>query len=154
MPLPLCYIFNGLSDSQLDRLTTITGETRIQKGEWLYHEGQEAKDLYVLKEGAVELVMKVEGDLEIPIAILREPGGCFGASALIPPHAYSLSARSARDSTLLVIKRIDLQKLMSDDRELGCTIISNLAQHLLSRLKETREELKIHFKTLLKSMHS
>jgi hypothetical protein len=42
---------------------------------------------------------------------------------------------------------------MLEDHELGCTIMKNLAQHLLERLKETRQELKIHFKTLFKSSH-
>jgi hypothetical protein len=33
-------------------------------------------------------------------------------------------------------------------------MMTNLAQHLLARLKETRQEVKIHFKTLFRSMHS
>jgi hypothetical protein len=32
-------------------------------------------------------------------------------------------------------------------------ILANLAKHFLDRLKETRQELKIHFKTIFKSMH-
>jgi CRP-like cAMP-binding protein len=154
MSVSLSYLFQGLSESQLERLAGITRENQIQKGEWLSHEGQEAEELYVLTEGAVELVMKVEDNFEIPIAILRKPGGCFGASALMVPHVYSLSARSVEDSRLVVIKREDLQKLMREDRELGYTVMTNLAQHLLSSLKETRQELKIHFKTLFKFTHS
>jgi CRP/FNR family transcriptional regulator len=149
-----CYLFQGLSESQLQASAAITREIRIQKGQWLLHEGQEAKELYVLNEGAVELVTKAEGNFEIPIAIMRKPGDCFGTSALFPPHVYSLSARCVQEGTLLVIKRADLQKLILEDRDLGCTIMTNLAQNLLARLKETRQELKIHFKTLLKSMHS
>jgi CRP-like cAMP-binding protein len=103
---------------------------------------------------AVELTMKAEADFEIPISILRKPGDCFGISALIAPHVYTLSARCVEDGTSLVMKQADLKKLMLEDHELGCTIMANLAQNLLARLKETRQELKIHFKTLLKSMHS
>jgi uncharacterized protein (DUF2235 family) len=44
--------------------------------------------------------------------------------------------------------------MMQKDHELGCTIMKNLAQHFLERLKETRQEVKIHFKTIFKSIHS
>jgi hypothetical protein len=41
-----------------------------------------------------------------------------------------------------------------EDCGLGFSVMTNLAQHLLDRLKETRQELKIHFKTIFKSIHS
>jgi CRP-like cAMP-binding protein len=122
------------------------------------HEGQKAEELFVLKKGAVELLTRVNDDLvnndfELPIAILRTPGDCSGTSSLVEPYIYSLSARCFEDSELLIIKHTDLKNLMLADHELGCTIMKNLAQHLLDRLKETRHELKIHFKTLFKSSH-
>jgi len=138
----------------MQRLTAIAKETKLQKGQQLLQEGQEAEDLHVLKEGAVELFMKAEGDFEIPVAILRKPGDYFGTSALIAPHVYTLSARCVEDGTSLLMKRVDLQKVIREDHEFGCTIMRNLAQHLFARLKEARQELKIHFKTLLKFMYS
>ncbi|MDH3575953.1 MAG: cyclic nucleotide-binding domain-containing protein [Desulfobacterales bacterium] len=151
--LSSCYLFKGLSESQLQRLNTITKETPIQKGQWLMHEDERAEALFVLKEGAVELLTTVNDDFELPIAILRNPGDCTGTSSLVAPHEYSLSARCAENGTLFAIQQADLKHLMLEDHELGCTIMKNLAQHLLDRLKETRQELKIHFKTLFKSSH-
>ena len=117
------------------------------------HEGREGTEMFVLKEGAFELLTTVNDDFELPIAILRNPGDCTGTSSLLEPYVYSLSARCAEEGTLLVIKRVDFQKLIMEDCGLGFTIMTNLAQHLLGRLKETRQELKIHFKTLFKSSH-
>ena len=156
--LSLCYLFKGLSESQLHRLLEITNDVRAQKGQFLIYEGQKAEELFVLKYGAVELLLRVNDDLvnddfELPIAILRNPGDCTGTSSLLEPHEYSLSARCFEDSELRVIKYKDLRNLMTADHELGCTLMKNLAQHLLDRLKETRQELKIHFKTLFKSSH-
>ncbi len=110
--------------------------------------------IYVLKEGAVELLTQVNGEYELPVKIIRSKGGCFGTSALIPPYEYSLSSRCAEDAALLEIRRDDLEKLNVADPALGCAIMKNLAQHFLDRLKETRREIKIHFKTLFGSMHS
>jgi CRP/FNR family transcriptional regulator, cyclic AMP receptor protein len=156
--LSSCYLFKGLSESQFHRLSQITQEVRAQKGQFLIHEGQPAEELFVLKQGAVELLTRVNDDLvnddfELPIAILRNPGDCTGTSCLVAPYKYSISARCFEDSELRIIKYTDLKHLMLEDHELGCTLMKNLAQHLLDRLKETRQELKIHFKTLFKSSH-
>jgi len=152
--LTRCYIFEGLSQSQLDRLAAIVNEMEVEEGQWILQEGHEGQELYLLKEGAVELITKVDGDFELPIAMLREEGSCFGTSSLVAPHVYSLSARCAEKATLLVIKRAALEALAQEDQSLGCSIMKNYAAQLLKRLKETRQELKIHFKTLFKSMHS
>jgi hypothetical protein len=40
---------------------------------------------------------------------------------------------------------------MNEDHALERAVLMNLAAHFLDRLKETRHELKIHFKILLKS---
>ena len=152
--LSSCYLFKGLSESQLLRLSEITKEEQMKKGHFLMHEGQTAEALFVLKKGAIELLTTVNDDFELPITILRISGYCTGTSSLVAPYEYSLSARCAEDGKILIIKQTDLKHLMLEDHELGCTIMKNLAQHLLERLKETRQELKIHFKTLFKSSHN
>ncbi len=114
-------------------------------------EGQQAEELFVLKEGAVELLTQVEDGFELPIAILRNAGDCAGTSSLVEPYLYSLSSRCLEDSKMLVIKKPVLKNLILKDHEIGCIIMKNLAQHLLGRLKETRQELKVHFKTIFRS---
>ena len=154
MPLSSSFLFKGLSESQLQRLTTAVKEIQIPKGQWLFQEGNVADRIYISKRGAVEMLTKVNGDYELPIKIIRSKGGCFGTSGLVPPYEYSLSAKCAEDAVLLEIRREDLEKISQEDSVLGCAIMKNLAQHLLDRLKETRQELKIHFKTLFRSMHT
>ena len=152
MQLDSCYLFQKLSQSQIEQIAAISREKQIQKGQWLFHEGQKATHIYLVKDGAVELVIKVENNtIEIPIAIIRPKNGCFGIGALVEPYLYSLSARCLNDSTLLVIEQPKLQHLMQSDPELAYTIMSNLAQKLLNRLKETRQEVKIHFMNLVRS---
>lgn len=152
MQLSSCYLFKGLSESQFSQLISIGSETHIRAGQWLFHEGEVAEQMYIIKAGAVELLTTVE-EVELPIAIVRNPGNCFGTSTMVPPHQYSLSARCAENGTLLRIKKTELDQLINSDYELGRTILLNLATHFLDRLKETRQELKIHFKTIFKSMH-
>jgi CRP/FNR family cyclic AMP-dependent transcriptional regulator len=154
MPLSSIFLFKDLSESRLNRITHTVKETRIKKGHWLFHEGDSADRFYALKNGAVEMFTKVDNDIELPVTIIREAGGCFGISALVPPYQYSLSSRCAEDAVLLEIRREDIEKLIREDHALGCTIMTNLAQYLLERLKETRQDLKNHFKTLFRSMRT
>ena len=152
MPLNSCFLFQGLSQSQIERIAAITQEQQFQKDQWLFHEDQEAQHLYLVKDGAVELLFKVEDAIEIPIAIIRPDNGSLGVGALIEPYRYSLSGRCLDDSTLSVIARTQLHELMDDDSELRCIIMTNLAKKLLNRLKETRQEVKIHFMNLVRSV--
>jgi len=154
MPHSSSFIFKGLSETQLQRLTSAVKERQIPKNQWLFQEGSSADRIYILKTGAVEMLTKVNGEYELPINIIRAKDECFGTSALVPPHEYSLSARCAEDATILEIKREDLEKITAEDSAMGCIIMKNLAKNLLDRLKETREEVKIHFKTLFRSMHT
>ena len=151
MQLPSCYLFQNLSAPQIDSLAAISFEEEFQKGKWLFYEDQKADKIYLVKQGVVELLIKVQDTIEIPIALMRPNNGCVGISALVDPFRYTLSARCSADSTLLVIKREDLQALMCKDHELGCFMMNNLAQKLLARLTENREELKIHFLNLVRS---
>ena len=151
MQLPSCYLFQNLSAPQMDSLTAITIEEQFQKGKWLFYKDQMADKIYLVKKGAVELLIKVQDTIEIPIAIMRPDNGCVGIGALVEPFRYTLSARCTDDSTLLAMKREDLQALMRKDHELGCIIMKNLAQKLLVRLTETRKELKVHFMNLVRS---
>jgi CRP-like cAMP-binding protein len=152
MPLNSCFLFTGLSQSQIERIAAITREQQFQKDQWLFHEEEEATHLYLVKDGAVELVIKVEDAIEIPIAIIRPNNGSLGVGALIEPYRYSLSARCLDDSTLSVITRTKLHELMEADAEMRCIIMTNLATKLLNRLKETRQEVKIHFMNLVRSV--
>jgi CRP-like cAMP-binding protein len=153
MPLSSTFLFKGLTEPQLQRLSSAATEIQAPKGEWLFQEGKNADRIYVLQSGAIEMLTKVKGEYELPIKIIRSKGECCGTSSLVEPHEYSLSARTSEDAILLEIKREDLEKICEEDRAVGCAIMTNLAQNLLARLKESRQELKIHFETLFRSMH-
>ena len=152
MNRPFCHLFDGLSDIQFERLETLMEELSVKKGERIFREEAAAEQLYCIKHGAVELLTSIDDHIELPIAILRSQGSPFGMSSLVPPYIYSLSARSYEDSMLTVIKRSRLMAQVKNDPEMGYFIMSNLAKTFLDRLKETRQEVKIHFKTLFKVM--
>ena len=150
--LSSCYLFNGLSPQQIDNLAAIARETSVEKGDWLFHEGDAAKCLYILVDGAVELLTTIESEVELPTARLKNSGDCFGTGALVEPFQYSLSARCVEMASLMTVGRDDLSAIVEKDSGFGRIVMENLAAHYLERLREARQELKIHFKILLKVM--
>jgi len=150
--LSSCYLFKGLSPLQIENLARISNETSIEKDAWLFHEGDAANCLYLLADGSVDLLATIENDVELPTARLRTSGDCFGTGALVEPFQYSLSARCAEAADVLTISRDDLAQTLEKDSKFGKIVMGNLAGHYLERLREARQELKIHFKILLKVM--
>jgi len=150
--LSSCYLFKGLSPHQVDKLAAIARETSVEKGGWLFHEGDAAKCLYLLVDGAVDLLTTIESDVELPTARLKNSGDCFGTGALVEPFQYSLSARCVEMASLMAVGRDDLSAIVEKDSGFGRIVMENLAAHYLERLREARQELKIHFKILLKVM--
>lgn len=151
MDLSMGYLFRGLDNDQLKRIAAVAREVSMENGQQICREGEEANSLYILKTGAVELMTTVENDVELPISVLRNPGDIFGSGILIAPYTYNLTARCSGTGILLRIEGSALQKLMVEDRDLGCIIMTNLAEQFLTRLKESRQEIKMHFNTLLRS---
>jgi CRP/FNR family transcriptional regulator, cyclic AMP receptor protein len=150
MVLTTSTFFQGLTEAQVDKLALNLSEAEMTRGQWLFHEGQDGDELYLLIEGAVEFILEVD-DTFLPISILRTRGDCFGTSALIHPYQYSISARCLEEGRLLVIKREQLQRLIDENREFGRTLMTNLAKSLLATLNETRRELIIHFRNMFKA---
>jgi len=148
------YLFRGMTEAQINRILAAGKEIYMKTGQQIIKEGQSADGVYILRSGAVELMAAVEKDFDLPISILREPGDAFGTSALVPPYQYSLSGRCAEEGVLFCIETAALRKLAAEDQAIGCQTMANLAAHFLDRLKETRQEVKIHFKTLLSSTRS
>ena len=154
MDSSFAYLFKGLDAGQMKKIMSIGKEVSMKKGQQIFREGQEANGVYIVRHGSVELMTMLEKELELPISILRKAGDTFGTSALVPPHRYSLSARCAEEGVLLSMETAAIRKVASEDHNIGCAIMTNLAAYFLERLKETRQEVKIHFKTLLMSTRS
>lgn len=147
---PSCYLFRDIASGDMEKIRAISSEIHIPENEWLFRKDQPAERLYLVKNGAIELLIEVNGTIDIPITLIRPGDGCAGIGALVEPYTYSLSGRCAQDSILLAIRRSDILELIERDAGLGLAIMTNLARKLSERLVETRQEVKLHFMNLVK----
>jgi CRP-like cAMP-binding protein len=151
MTIPACYLFNGLSDSQRQLFHDMMSLKSVAQGTWLFHREEPAEELFFVQSGAVELLIETDEGVEIPVSMIRPGNGCVGVGALVPPFEYTLSARCARDSELMVMRRADLEGLLQRDPHLGRVLMANLAGKLMERLNETRREVQLRFLNMVRS---
>jgi len=135
-------LFADLRKDQLEKVSVLCRGGSYRQGMTIFKEGDEATELYVLTEGRVALEMElrpVPDRPAIPTALeVVTKGECFGWSAVIEPHVYTLSARCMSNCTVVAIKGDLLLKTMADDPKLGYKVMNSLARLISLRLTYTR----------------
>ena len=138
-------VFLGLDDSNLHKIAELPScrEQAYQAHEVIFRAGDEAKDLYVLSEGQVNLVMKVSATPNQPatpvIVDIITKGGLFGWSALVPPHSYVMSAICQEPARVISISGSELSALFNKDNYIGYKIFQSLTRIIGSRLRDVEQ---------------
>ena len=128
-----------------DRLKTVAGMCRgtsVTKDTTVFTEGEEATELYVLQSGRAVLEMQLHPTLKVPViptaVEVVTKGDCFGWSALVEPHSYTLSARCLTNCTVLAIKGSRLRDAMASDSVVNGEVMKALTELIALRLADTQ----------------
>jgi len=137
-------VFLGLDDGELDKIAALPScrEVSYEAGEVIIRAGEEARDLYVLKEGQVEVVMAVPvkaDKAEVVVIDVITKGGFFGWSALVRPHFYVMSAICSQRSTVVTISGAELTGLFDREYYIGYKIFQSLARIIGARLRDLEQ---------------
>lgn len=140
-------VFLGLNDSDLSKIATLPScrEEAYQQQEVLFRAGEEAKHLYVLKEGQVDVVMGLPAQTnqvatEVVIDIITA-GGFFGWSALVGPNVYVMSAICQEPSRVVIISGIELMALFDSNYYIGYKVFQSLSHIIGTRLRDMEQVL-------------
>jgi CRP-like cAMP-binding protein len=138
--------FGTLGDEQLRNIAMIADEETHEKGKILLKEKAPADDLFLLIKGSVDLLFTVEEEYhperhkEFPVGEIN-PGEIFGISALIEPHQYTSTVRTAGPAQVIHINGGALRELCAADPSLACHLFAQVAMLALERLNATRVQL-------------
>ena len=106
--------FNGFDEDQLKHVQSYCKKTEFKQGERLFIEGDEAKMLWVVINGEVDMRFDMPGrptSKENTITTIS-PYQVFGWSCFVPPHKYRLSAYcSCETCEVISIEKIRLERL-------------------------------------------
>ena len=120
-------MFRGLLAEQMDAIDSICIPRTLASGQWLFPKAEQARNIYPLEEGAIELLVPVEPDIEVPVALIRSCNDCVGIGALLEPYTYTLSARGKEPSRLIAIASGGPQALFKSDPAFGYAVMTNPA---------------------------
>jgi CRP-like cAMP-binding protein len=143
--LKRCELFLGLDNSDLQKIVDRPSyqERTYDAEEVIFEAGDEARNLYVLDEGQVNLVIKVptgspEVIEQIVVRIITK-GGVFGWSALVSPYIYTMSALSQASSRVVSINGNELHSLFESDTRLGYEVMSSLIRVIGARVRHIEQ---------------
>ncbi len=130
------HLLAGVSAADIERVFALGQTIEVQEGDQLTAIGGQADRLYFVRRGRVRLTMplNVRGDEREILIEEKGRGDAVGWSALVPPHHFTLNARASIDSELIEIPGEALLRFLSTNRDVGFTVVSNMAQMIGRRL--------------------
>jgi len=130
-------MFEFLEAEELDRLYSLCGTGRFAKGEYVFLECDQPRNLYVLVTGEVKLLKQTEDGRET-IVEMAYPGEIFGEEAIFDGQPYPMTAQALEDVELLTITRTDFFTFLRDNPDLALEIITELG----TRLREAQNTIR------------
>jgi CRP/FNR family transcriptional regulator len=138
MPMPLkeeirllsmVDILGPLSDEEMEDLARRTPDTFLEQEDILYTPKEGTERLFILKKGRVQLYEVDQAGDEITLSVV-EDGNVFGEMALIGQSLSGLYVRALTPSTVVSLRREDLEHLIMNKPEVGLRLVRDLAQRL------------------------
>ena len=129
-------LFAALDDEAATALQQSMTSSRLERGDILFHEGDQGDRLYVIREGKIKLGRTSSDGRENLLAILG-PGEMFGELSLFDPGPRTATATAVAETQLIGLGHDNLQAFLTDRPEVAATLLAALAR----RLRRTNETL-------------
>ena len=131
-------LFRNLNDPHLDALLSQSSVQSFTEGKTIFRQGEEAIRLYVLIEGAIDLTVKAQDQIDFMTSKIEKEGAVFGTPSLMEPFRYNVTATCLKSTKVLVLEAGQLKRMMEDDPRMGMEIMRKLASIYFNRLNELR----------------
>lgn len=132
-----------LKDLESQHLRVIVGcatNVRFDAGQFVFREGAEAKQFYIIRHGKVGLETFVPGRGPITIQTLGE-GDVLGWSWLFRPYQWHFDARALELTRAIALDGECLRGKCEVDHNLGYELVKRFANVMMQRLQATRLQL-------------
>jgi CRP/FNR family transcriptional regulator, dissimilatory nitrate respiration regulator len=124
-----CQLFVGLPQEDLENIADVAVLKSLDKGEYLFHEGDPARGFYVVQRGAVNVHRVNAAGKEQIIHIFRT-GDSFAEVALASATGYPADARVIEPTQVLLIQKEGILELVKRQPELTLRMLGSMSSHL------------------------
>lgn len=130
----------GLPPVLLAELVGCAANVKFDTGAFIFRQGQEANNFYILRDGkvAVEVFAPQKGAITIDTLAA---GDVLGWSWLIPPYHWHFDARAIEPTRAIALDGRCMRTKCEGDHELGYELMKRFAQIIEQRLDATRWQL-------------
>lgn len=124
-----CQLFVGLSQTDLENIANVAIVKSLDKGEYLFHEGDLARGFYVVQRGAVNVHRVNAAGKEQIIHVFRA-GDSFAEVGLASATGYPADARAIEPTQVLLIQKEGILELLKHQPELALRMLGSMSSHL------------------------
>lgn len=130
----------GLNGQELATLANYSQVKRFPGGTYLFHEGDEGREMYVVLEGKVMITKFIPGGGEEALAILGR-GDFFGEMALIDGAPRSADAKAFQGpATVVSFNEATMEEVLSIDPPAARDFMALLCRLICDRLRDIDEK--------------
>ncbi|NIR15119.1 MAG: Crp/Fnr family transcriptional regulator, partial [Desulfobacterales bacterium] len=130
-------VINSLTQDELREIAPLFIQESYRKKDLIFSEGDPPKWLYFVLEGEVKITKLSHEGKEIILELIQ-PGGFFGAVAVIRGFPYPANAVAKENATVMKLSKADLDKIL----ERFPSLMRDFMMNLGDRIKESRETTK------------
>jgi CRP-like cAMP-binding protein len=135
------HLFEDLGVGDLRRLARLVHERSYRDGEYIFEQGKPGAAMFVIRTGAVEILMQGHNGEEVQLAML-EPPASLGESEVMGAEVMRFwSARARGPVSIVAVGRSDLEAISQNFPLLANKVLAKLAEINALRLQMLVEEL-------------
>lgn len=135
----------ALSNDLKELLASVEYKMKVSKGSYIFQEGIEAKELYIIRSGKVQ-ISKISADGQELTLRICSKDDIIGELTLFADHAkYLLNAKCLEEVEIGVIKRDALEKALLQKPALAFEFMKWISEHL-RRMQTKFRDLVLHGK--------
>lgn len=132
--------FEGLDPNITNLLTGCARNVRFPAGTYIFKEGEDANDFYLIRSGRV--AMEIFSPQSKPIVVSTvEEGDILGWSWLVPPYIWRFNAHAIQETRAVALDGKCLRNKCEQSHDLGYEVLKRFAQIMVKRLEATRLQL-------------
>jgi len=132
--------FKGLESYYTTLLTGCAANARFQGGTYIFKEGEDANQFYLIRSGKVALELFAPQRKPIVVETLAE-GDVLGWSWLFPPYLWKFHAHATIETRAIMLDGKCLRGKCEQNHDLGYEVLKRFSQITAQRLNATRMQL-------------
>ena len=132
-------LLEDLEKTDLEKVAKIVKNLSFKKGEYLFREKEDAKGLYLINSGKVE-VSKVTPDAwKQTLAVLRS-GHFLGELSIIEKRRHEATAVALENTDVFLIEKKDFEKMEKQDTAVTSKVMKKLVLVMSKNLRRMNEK--------------